>query len=143
MLPSAGDLLIFLRAALLAVGSSVPWKGLLLAYGAGQLAANLPITPGGLGAVEGSITIALVAFGGGRSVTVEAVLLYHGGEDPGAGGYYYCGFAGADAAPFLGAFVVVERGMENGHPFGEALVELACYGGRQADFGDQHQGAAA
>ncbi len=47
-----------------AVHATVPWNGLLLAYGAGQLAAALPITPGGLGVVEGSITIALVAFGG-------------------------------------------------------------------------------
>lgn len=60
----------------LAVGARIPWGGLLLAYGAGQLAANLPITPGGLGAVEGSITIALVAFGGPRTSTVAAVLLY-------------------------------------------------------------------
>jgi putative heme transporter len=59
-----------------AVGAGVPWKGLLLAYGAGQLAANLPITPGGLGVVEGSLTIALVAFGGSASSTVAAVLLY-------------------------------------------------------------------
>jgi hypothetical protein len=59
-----------------AVGVGVPWKGLLLAYGAGQLAANLPITPGGLGVVEGSLTIALVAFGGGETQTVAAVLLY-------------------------------------------------------------------
>jgi uncharacterized protein (TIRG00374 family) len=59
-----------------AVGTTIPWKGLLLAYGAGQLAATLPITPGGLGVVEGSITIALVAFGGARSTTVDAVLLY-------------------------------------------------------------------
>ena len=60
----------------LAVGSAIPWKGLLLAYGAGQLAAALPITPGGLGAVEGSITIALVAFGGAQVATVDAVLMY-------------------------------------------------------------------
>jgi uncharacterized membrane protein YbhN (UPF0104 family) len=60
----------------LAVNASIPWKGLLLAYGAGQLAAMLPITPGGLGAVEGSITIALVAFGGARVATVDAVLMY-------------------------------------------------------------------
>ncbi len=60
----------------LAVGAGIPWKGLLLAYGAGQLAANLPITPGGLGVVEGSLTIALVAFGGNRVSTVEAVLIY-------------------------------------------------------------------
>jgi hypothetical protein len=59
-----------------AVGAPIPWKGLLLAYGAGQLAANLPITPGGLGAVEGTITIALVAFGGARTSTVAAVLMY-------------------------------------------------------------------
>lgn len=59
-----------------AIGAPIPWKGLLLAYGAGQLAAALPITPGGLGAVEGSITIALVAFGGAHVATVDAVLLY-------------------------------------------------------------------
>ena len=60
----------------LAVNATIPWKGLLLAYGAGQLAATLPITPGGLGVVEGSITIALVAFGGAQTATVDAVLLY-------------------------------------------------------------------
>jgi putative heme transporter len=62
--------------AFLAIGSGVPWKGLLLAYGAGQLAANLPITPGGLGAVEGSITIALSYFGGGTTADIGAVLVY-------------------------------------------------------------------
>ena len=59
-----------------AIGATVPWKGLLLAYGAGQLATSLPITPGGLGVVEGSITIALVAFGGAETTTVDAVLIY-------------------------------------------------------------------
>ena len=62
--------------AFLATGSAVPWKGLLLAYGAGQLAANLPITPGGLGAVEGSITIALSYFGGATAADIAAVLIY-------------------------------------------------------------------
>ena len=60
----------------LALGAPIPWKGLLLAYGAGQLAATLPITPGGLGVVEGSITVALVAFGGPEASTAYAVLLY-------------------------------------------------------------------
>jgi putative heme transporter len=60
----------------LAVDAPIPWKGLLLAYGAGQLAATLPFTPGGLGVVEGSITIALVAFGGAHVSTVDAVLMY-------------------------------------------------------------------
>jgi uncharacterized protein (TIRG00374 family) len=65
-----------LVAAFGAVGAPVPWRGVLLAYGAGQLAANLPITPGGLGVVEGSITIALVAYGGAEATTVAAVLVY-------------------------------------------------------------------
>jgi putative heme transporter len=60
----------------LAIGAGIPWRGLLLAYGAGQLAANLPITPGGLGVVEGSLTIALVTFGGAEASTVAAVFLY-------------------------------------------------------------------
>ncbi len=59
-----------------AVGAPIPWRGLLLSYGAAQLAANLPITPGGLGVVEGSLTIALVAFGGAEVSTVAAVLCY-------------------------------------------------------------------
>ena len=59
-----------------AIHAPIPWDGLLLAYGAGQLAATLPITPGGLGVVEGSITIALVEFGGPVTSTADAVLLY-------------------------------------------------------------------
>jgi hypothetical protein len=65
-----------LACSFIAVGAGVPWAGLLLAYCGGQLAVNLPITPGGLGVVEGSLTVALVAFGGGEAPTVAAVLLY-------------------------------------------------------------------
>lgn len=65
-----------LMGAFAAVGAPVPWRALLLAYAAAQLAANLPITPGGLGVVEGSLNIGLVAFGGGQESTVAAVLLY-------------------------------------------------------------------
>jgi putative heme transporter len=65
-----------LALSYLAIGGGVPWKGLLLAYGAGQLASNLPITPGGLGVVEGSLTVALVAYGGAQVSTVAAVILY-------------------------------------------------------------------
>ncbi len=65
-----------LAISFLAEGAGVPWRGLLLAYSAGQLAANLPITPGGLGVVEGSLTIAIVAYGGAARSTVVAVLLY-------------------------------------------------------------------
>src|SRR5205807_4925210 len=40
-----------LVACVWAVGGSVPWRGVLLAYGLSQLAACLPIIPGGLGLV--------------------------------------------------------------------------------------------
>jgi uncharacterized membrane protein YbhN (UPF0104 family) len=53
-----------------------PWRALLLAYAAGQLATLLPITPGGLGITEGSMAVALAANGGGTATAVAAVLLY-------------------------------------------------------------------
>jgi len=65
-----------LVAAFHAVGTTTPWRGLLVAYGAAQVAANLPITPGGVGVVEGSLTVALVAYGGPTAETVAAVLLF-------------------------------------------------------------------
>ncbi|HTK60989.1 MAG TPA: YbhN family protein [Pseudonocardia sp.] len=65
-----------LGIAYVAVGASPPWTGLLLAYCAGQIAAAVPLTPGGIGVVEGSLTLALVAFGGAATITLAAVLLY-------------------------------------------------------------------
>lgn len=65
-----------LAASFGAVGAAVPWRGLLVAYCAAQLAATLPFTPGGLGVVEGSLTVALVAYGGDAPSTLAAVLLY-------------------------------------------------------------------
>jgi putative heme transporter len=65
-----------LAVAFPALNSSPPWTGLLLAYCAGQIAASVPVTPGGIGVVEGSITLALVAFGGAETITLAAVLLY-------------------------------------------------------------------
>jgi uncharacterized membrane protein YbhN (UPF0104 family) len=62
--------------AFLALHTTPPWTGLLLAYCAGQIAASVPVTPGGIGVMEGSITLALVAFGGAQTITLAAVLLY-------------------------------------------------------------------
>jgi uncharacterized protein (TIRG00374 family) len=62
--------------SLIAVHAHVGLVGVTAAYVLGALAANLPITPGGLGVVEGSITVALVAFGGAPSAMFAAVLLY-------------------------------------------------------------------
>ncbi len=65
-----------LAMAFLALGLPPPWLGLILAYCAGQIASSVPVTPGGLGVVEGSLTLALVAFGGSATSTLAAVLLY-------------------------------------------------------------------
>ncbi|HZD13782.1 MAG TPA: lysylphosphatidylglycerol synthase transmembrane domain-containing protein [Pseudonocardiaceae bacterium] len=65
-----------LALAFLALHTTPPWTGLLLAYCAGQIAASMPVTPGGIGVVEGSITLALVAFGGAQTITLAAVLVY-------------------------------------------------------------------
>ncbi len=65
-----------LSLAFRAIDQSPPWQGLLLSYCAAQTAAALPFLPGGLGVVEGSLTVALVAYGGQLESTLAAVLLY-------------------------------------------------------------------
>src|SRR6266536_3506126 len=70
----AGDVAC-LAVAFFAVGGILPWRGLLFAYAAGQLAALLPVTPGGLGLTEGSMSLALAAYTG-ATTALAAVLLY-------------------------------------------------------------------
>ena len=65
-----------LVAAILAVSGHVPWSGLLVIYGVAQIAENLPITPGGIGVVEGTLSLLLVAYGMPTDTAVAAVLLY-------------------------------------------------------------------
>lgn len=55
----------------------VPWAGLVLAYAVGQLAALVPVTPGGLGLVEGGLAVTLVAYGGGHAAAVLAAVLVY------------------------------------------------------------------
>jgi len=59
-----------------AVHTTVPWRGVLLAYGASVVAGSLPIVPGGLGIIEGSLAVVLVAYGAGRVPAVAAVLAF-------------------------------------------------------------------
>ena len=59
-----------------AVHSPIPWAGVLLAYGVAQVAGSLPIVPGGLGIVEGSLAVVLVAYGAGRVPAVSAALAF-------------------------------------------------------------------
>jgi uncharacterized protein (TIRG00374 family) len=59
-----------------AVHAAVPWKGVLLAYGAAQAAASLPVVPGGLGIVEGSLAVILVAYRVARIPAITTALAY-------------------------------------------------------------------
>jgi uncharacterized protein (TIRG00374 family) len=65
-----------LVAAVLTVQGHVPWRGVLVVYGLTQLAAVLPLTPGGLAVVEGSLTALLIAYGVPSGDAVAATLLY-------------------------------------------------------------------
>ena len=59
-----------------AVGAIVPWRALLLVYVSGVAAKSLNLTPGGLGIVEGTLGLGLVAAGLHASQALAAVLLY-------------------------------------------------------------------
>jgi len=65
-----------LVASMIALHIAVPWYGILATYGVTQLAASLPITPGGIGVVEGSLSLMLAAYGLPLSDAVAAALLY-------------------------------------------------------------------
>jgi uncharacterized protein (TIRG00374 family) len=71
-LTDAGVLVV----SILAVGGTVPWRGLLLAYAVRIAAGGISITPGGLGVVEGALAVALMGVGMQRPSAVAAVLLY-------------------------------------------------------------------
>jgi uncharacterized protein (TIRG00374 family) len=59
-----------------AVHAPVPWTGVLLAYGVAQVVGALPIVPGGIGIVEGSLAVILAAYGAGRVAAISAALVY-------------------------------------------------------------------
>ncbi len=63
-------------AAMEALAVRVPWSGVLVVYGLTQISAAIPITPGGIGVVEGSMTALLHAYGMPLSGALPVVLLY-------------------------------------------------------------------
>lgn len=65
-----------LVASLRAVGAPVPWSTLLVAYCGAQLVSFLPVTPGGLGLVEGSLTVTLASGGLAPIPILAGVILY-------------------------------------------------------------------
>jgi putative heme transporter len=59
-----------------AVHAPIPWHAVLLAYGVAQVVGSLPIVPGGLGIVEGSLAVVLVAYGAAQVTAVSAALAF-------------------------------------------------------------------
>ncbi|MGO8729994.1 MAG: lysylphosphatidylglycerol synthase transmembrane domain-containing protein [Streptosporangiaceae bacterium] len=59
-----------------AVHAAIPWHGVLLAYGVAQVAGSVPIIPGGIGIVEGSLAVILAAYGAGRVPAFSAALVF-------------------------------------------------------------------
>ena len=59
-----------------AISGAVPWRGVLVAYGLAQVAASIPVVPGGLGVVEGSLSFLLIAYGMSAESALAGVFLY-------------------------------------------------------------------
>lgn len=68
----AASLLVFVGA----FGHWVNPDGLLVAYGLANVLAVIPITPGGLGVVEATLTTLLVGFGTPRGIATLGVVVY-------------------------------------------------------------------
>jgi uncharacterized protein (TIRG00374 family) len=68
----AGSLFVFVGA----FGHWVNPDGLLVAYGLANVLAAIPITPGGLGVVEATLTTLLVGFNTPRGIATLGVLVY-------------------------------------------------------------------
>lgn len=59
-----------------AVHAPVPWSGVVLAFGVAQVVTSLPLIPGGIGIVEGSLAVILAAYGASRVPALAVVLVY-------------------------------------------------------------------
>jgi uncharacterized protein (TIRG00374 family) len=79
MLPAAGELLLDAGALYLffvAVGYVATPGSVLVAYAVANVLAAVPITPSGLGVIEGSLTAIMIAYGAPARIAVPAVLGY-------------------------------------------------------------------
>jgi uncharacterized membrane protein YbhN (UPF0104 family) len=64
--------------AMKAVDVPVPWRSVLLAFAAAQLLAMFPITPGGLGIVEGGLAVVLTKLGEPAGAATAGTLAFRG-----------------------------------------------------------------
>ena len=90
---------VCLLCAFGAVHAAIPWAGVLLAYCVSEVAASLPIVPGGIGVVEGSLAIILAAYGTGRTSALAAALVFRA-----------VSFWLAIALGWIAVWVIVHRG---------------------------------
>jgi uncharacterized protein (TIRG00374 family) len=65
-----------LLCAFRAVHAAIPWSGVLLAYCVAEIAGMLPVVPGGIGIVEGSLAAILAAYGADRGSALAAALSF-------------------------------------------------------------------
>ena len=65
-----------LFAALAAMGTTIPVRGVVVAYSLGQLVSAIPILPGGGGTIEATMVGGLMLAGGMGAAVVSAVVLY-------------------------------------------------------------------
>jgi putative heme transporter len=65
-----------LACSFLAVHGSIPWAGVLVAYGAAQVVGSLPVVPGGFGIVEGSLAVILTGYGAARATALAAAIAF-------------------------------------------------------------------
>jgi uncharacterized membrane protein YbhN (UPF0104 family) len=63
-------------AAILAIGSNVPWTKVVLVYCAGAAASSFNLTPGGLGVTEAVLTAGLIASGLRPAEALGSVLIF-------------------------------------------------------------------
>lgn len=96
---------VVMTSGLLAVGGPVPWRGVLVCYAAAQLLVELPITPGGLGLVEGGLVELLTRFNVPSGRATAATLVYR------AMSYWFLLLIGWCAVSFL---AVQKRRAEKG-----------------------------
>ncbi len=71
-----GTTFLCLVCSFKAVGAPIPWSGVLLAFGVAQIVGSIPLIPGGIGIVEGSLSVVLVAYGTARSSALAVALTY-------------------------------------------------------------------
>jgi uncharacterized protein (TIRG00374 family) len=61
-----------------AIGHTIPWGAVLLAFAGSKVLSSIGVTPGGLGVVEGGLIATFVAYGTTGSSAAAAVLVYRG-----------------------------------------------------------------